>query len=588
MTNKNNYQTTIPKFFWNIMKPYKWWLLLMLQAPIVGAFFTPVNSYALKLIVDQVTQNQHFSIDSLMLPIILFCSASVILEVVWRIANYADYKSQPQIEAEIVNQGYAMLLSHRYQFFQNNLSGKISSKIISLRDKYVNILDTLMFGMVWRILSIIIALALLFSVHLTLAVGSFLWLIIFMPVMFLSKRKGMTYSEKSTAEKQKITGLVNDSISNIANVLFFRARKFERNSLRTANDDFIKCEKNRLKFLFLNHFVIGLFYSALSISVLFLLINLRSKNLISTGDFVMVMGLMSYMIEATWGLLNDADNILQDTGTLRESFDIFKQNNQVFDSPNAQELIITKPTINFQNLTYSYQKDNLVFDNFNLSIKAGQRIGLVGHSGAGKSTLVNLLLKVFNPNSGEILIDGKNIANLTFDSLRENIALIPQDPMLFHRSIFENIAYGKLNTNQEEVVEAAKKAYIHDFITTLPNGYDTLVGERGIKLSGGQRQRIAIARAILKNAPILILDEATSSLDSETETQIQNSINNMLQQRDVTVIAIAHRLSTIKHMDRIVVLDQGKMLEDGSFVELIAKEGRFKELWDHQVNGMVI
>lgn len=448
------------------MKPYKWWLLLMLQAPIVGAFFTPVNSYALKLIVDQVTQNQHFSIDSLMLPIILFCSASVILEVVWRIANYADYKSQPQIEAEIVNQGYAMLLSHRYQFFQNNLSGKISSKIISLRDKYVNILDTLMFGMVWRILSIIIALALLFSVHLTLAVGSFLWLIIFMPVMFLSKRKGMTYSEKSTAEKQKITGLVNDSISNIANVLFFRARKFERNSLRTANGDFIKCEKNRLKFLFLNHFVMGLFYATLSISVLFLLINLRSKNLISTGDFVMVMGLMSYMIEATWGLLNDADNILQDMGTLKESFDIFKQNNQVFDAPNAQELIITKPTINFQNLTYSYQKDNLVFDNFNLSIKAGQRIGLVGHSGAGKSTLVNLLLKVFNPNSGEILIDGKNIANLTFDSLRENIALIPQDPMLFHRSIFENIAYGKLNTNQEEVSRPPKKL---TYMTSSPH-----------------------------------------------------------------------------------------------------------------------
>ena len=267
---------------------------------------------------------------------------------------------------------------------------------------------------------------------------------------------------------------------------------------------------------------------------------------------------------------------------------IFQQNAQVFDSQNAIELVVKKPVIHFKNLTYGYREDNLIFDNFNLSIKAGERIGLVGHSGAGKSTLINLLLKVFNPDFGEILVDDKNIADVTFDSLRENIALIPQDPMLFHRTIFENISYGKFNASKEEVIEAAKKAYIHDFIANLPDTYETLVGERGIKLSGGQRQRIAIARAILKNAPILILDEATSSLDSEAESQIQNSINVMLEQNNVTVIAIAHRLSTIKHLDRIVVMDNGRIVEDGSFDELISKNGRFKELWNHQVNGMVV
>lgn len=297
---------------------------------------------------------------------------------------------------------------------------------------------------------------------------------------------------------------------------------------------------------------------------------------------------MFYLIEATWGLLNDLDNIIQDIGSLKESFVIFQQNAQVFDSQNAIELVVKKPVIYFKNLTYGYREDNLIFNNFNLSIKAGERIGLVGHSGAGKSTLINLLLKVFNPDDGEILVDDKNIADVTFDSLRENIALIPQDPMLFHRTIFENISYGKLNASKEEVIEAAKKAYIHDFIANLPDAYETLVGERGIKLSGGQRQRIAIARAILKNAPILILDEATSSLDSETESQIQNSINLMLEQNNVTVIAIAHRLSTIKHLDRIVVMDNGRIVEDGSFDELISKNGRFKELWNHQVNGMVV
>ena len=301
----------------------------------------------------------------------------------------------------------------------------------------------------------------------------------------------------------------------------------------------------------------------------------------------MVMGLMFYLIETSWGFLNQLDDLIKNIGNLKESFSIFQQNSQVFDNPKARELLIKKPTIEFQNLNFSHQ-DNPIFNNFNLSIKAGQRVGLVGHSGAGKSTLINLLLKVFESDSGAILIDGKNIDDVTFDSLRTNIALIPQDPMLFHRTIFENISYGT-NANKGDVIKASKKASIHDFIISLPNGYETFVGERGVKLSGGQRQRIAIARAILKNAPILILDEATSSLDSKTETEIQNSINKVLEKNHTTVIAIAHRLSTIKHLDRILVMDQGKIIEDGSFEELIAKEnGRFKEMWNHQAGGMVI
>jgi ATP-binding cassette subfamily B protein len=589
MTNSKNYQTTLSGFFWQVMKPYKWWLLLMLQAPIIGAFYVPVNNYALKLIIDQISQNQDFSLQHVIFPIILFCSSCIILEIGWRFANFADYKSQPKIEAEIINQGYAMLLTHNYQFFQNNLSGKIASKVVALRDRYVYIFDCIHHQIIWQLLSIFITLSIFFSVHSKLAIGVTVWLLIFMPLMFFTKRKGLNYSEKSTAEKQKISGLINDGISNIANVLFFRARNFELNLIRNANNDFIKSEKTRLRFVFLNHLVIGLIYCALSISVLFLLIDLRRKNLVSIGDFVMVMSLSFYLIESTWGLLNNADSLIADFGHLKESFTIFTQAHQIYDVKDAQNLVIKKPTIEFKNLTYSHHKDNPVFNNFNLEIQAGQRIGLVGHSGAGKSTLINLLLKVFTPNDGEILIDGKNISDLTFDSLRQNIALIPQDPMLFHRTIFENIAYGKIGASKEEVIAAAKKAHIHDFIITLANGYDTLVGERGIKLSGGQRQRIAIARAILKNAPILILDEATSSLDSETESQIQASINAMLAIQNITVIAIAHRLSTIKNLDRIIVMDSGKIIEDGSFAQLISKEdGRFKELWIHQAEGMVI
>jgi ATP-binding cassette subfamily B protein len=223
-----------------------------------------------------------------------------------------------------------------------------------------------------------------------------------------------------------------------------------------------------------------------------------------------------------------------------------------------------------------------------LTIKGGEKIGIVGHSGAGKSTLISLLLKNFKQTSGKILIDHEDIQNVTSDSVREHIAIIPQDIMLFHRSIKENIGYPKENVTIEEIQNAAKMANIHDFIMNLPEKYETLVGERGIKLSGGQRQRIAIARAILKNAPILILDEATSSLDSETENDIQTSINKILDQNQTTVIAIAHRLSTIKHMNRIVVMEKGTIVEDGTFEELIKiSNGKFKSLWDHQINGMI-
>ena len=262
---------------------------------------------------------------------------------------------------------------------------------------------------------------------------------------------------------------------------------------------------------------------------------------------------------------------------------------EIIDLPNPQQLEVSSGEIIFNNLCFNYENNTAIFNNLNLHIKAGEKVGIVGHSGAGKSTLISLLLKNFKAISGEIIIDGQSTAKVSSDSLRAQIALIPQDIMLFHRPIGENIAYAKENANQAEIEMAAKAANIHDFIESLPEKYNTLVGERGVKLSGGQRQRIAIARAILKNAPILILDEATSALDSQTEYEIQQSISKMLEHNNVTVIAIAHRLSTIKHLDRIIVINKGQIIEDGSFQELLTKDnGKFKIMWDSQVNGMMI
>lgn len=553
----------------------------MYQAPIIAAFYIPVNNYALKLIIDQITTNENFSLNLIIFPVTLFCTMAILMEVAWRVANFADYVCEPLIESEIINQSYALLLNFNYQFFQNSMSGRTASRINHLREAYTSITDNLRFTIIFGVLGIFITLVLLISVNKLLALMVLIWLIFFTPLTFMLKKKGLFYSEKATSERQKIAGLINDGISNISNILLFGARRFERKLVRKAGEKFISAEKQRLKFLFINHLLMGTVFAIISISVLFLLIHLKTQNLITTGDFAMVMGLMFFFLKTFWGLLDHLDFLMRDFGVLKESFKIFQKNQPVFSG--TKKLVVKKPTIEFQNIKFNYPEDNFIFDDFNLTIEAGEKIGLVGSSGAGKSSLINLLLRIFIPKNGKILIDGTDISNLDLDSLRSHITIIPQEPTLFHRSILENIAYGKVGASKREILKAAKKAHIHEFVKELPNGYRTIVGERGIKLSGGQRQRIAIARAFLKDAPILILDEATSSLDSTTEIKIQNSIQKMLEKKKMTVIAIAHRLSTIKNLDRIIVIDKGKIIDDGKFDKLIRKaDSKFKKMWEDQ------
>jgi ABC-type multidrug transport system fused ATPase/permease subunit len=272
-------------------------------------------------------------------------------------------------------------------------------------------------------------------------------------------------------------------------------------------------------------------------------------------------------------------------GTIKEGLSKITKPIELTDAPGAQPIVVPKGEIVFDQVCFSYNSGRDVFDNLSLTIPAGQKVGLVGFSGAGKTTLCQLLLRNYDLNSGQIRIDDQNIAGVTQDSLRAQIAVIPQDTSLFHRSLAENIGYGRPDASMEEIVAAAKAAEAHDFIMKLPAGYETLVGERGIKLSGGQRQRIAIARAILKNAPILLLDEATSALDSVTERLIQTALNHAMAGR--TTIVVAHRLATLTNLDRLIVLEHGQVIEDGSLSELLARNGRFAQLWQMQAGGFL-
>ena len=384
-------------------------------------------------------------------------------------------------------------------------------------------------------------------------------------------------------------GTVADKIVNIFTIFSFATKERELQTIQDYYDNVhnplvIKYYKYDL----IISIIISIFYWVFLISLFCYVIHMRNNGEISIGDIAFVMSLTFMFTENSWHTTMEIKSFLEKLAAFRSAFTIMQTPQDTIDKPDATELKILKGEIIFHNLSFNYENNSYVFKNLNLHIKAGEKIGIVGHSGAGKSTLISLLLKNFKATNGNIIIDNQSIYDTSSDSLRSQISLIPQDIMLFHRSIGQNIGYAKDNVTQVEIENAARAANIHDFIETLPERYHTLVGERGVKLSGGQRQRIAIARAILKNAPVLILDEATSSLDSQTEQEIQKSINTMLEENSATVIAIAHRLSTIKHLDRIIVMEGGKIIEDGSFAALLTiPNGKFRELWNHQVNGMV-
>ncbi len=306
---------------------------------------------------------------------------------------------------------------------------------------------------------------------------------------------------------------------------------------------------------------------------------------LTVGEFSMVAGLAIMLIEAARGLSRTFLEFFEYLGNIGDGVSVFVQPHEIVDKPGAAELEVERGEIVFDDVGFSYPEGLPVFEHLSVAIEPRQQVGLVGFSGSGKSTFVNLILRLFECNSGSIRIDGQDILDVTQDSLRRNVSMIPQDPQLFHRSLMDNIRYGRLEATDDEIIEAARRAHAHEFILQTEQGYDSLVGERGVKLSGGQRQRIAIARAILKDAPILILDEATSSLDSVTEKKIQQGLANLMQGR--TVVVIAHRLSTIAHMDRILVFDRGSIVEDGRHDALLAGNGHYARLWNMQAGGFL-
>ncbi|KTD14762.1 multidrug ABC transporter ATPase/permease [Legionella gratiana] len=577
-------------FLWQVIKPYRWWYVLMLQAPVLTALYIFANNYSFKLIVDAFSNETINSYHQLLFPILLFIIAQITLDVVWRISDFAEWKAEPYARQRLLSSAYNYVQYHSYSYFQNTPSGTVISKLKGLLDGYDSVFANIHHIVGKHFCVVVVSVFVLLVVNLSVFCFMLAWCVLVMAVMLPMALKLNQLSNKTAESKHQVMGVLSDNITNIFSLFYFAKRRFEHQRVtQLMADDFVPRQIALYQYDFKFNMIGSVLYWFMLITVFLFMIYLRTHGEISTGDFLFVMLTAITISFDLWTLMSSLCTFLKEIGDFKSSFNILSMPHESLDESHAQAFQINEGKIEFRQLSFAYNEGKSVFANLNLHIKPGEKIGLVGHSGAGKSTLISLLLKNFKPTSGQILIDDKPISSITSDSLRHQIALIPQDIMLFHRTIGENIGYAKDDATLQEIKGAAAMANIDDFIESLPEKYDTLVGERGVKLSGGQRQRIAIARAFLKNASIVILDEATSSLDSISEQEIQQSINEMLEQNKATVIAIAHRLSTIRHMDRIVVMENGLIIEEGAFDALINnQESYFKKLWDSQVNGMVL
>ena len=482
------------------------------------------------------------------------------------------------------------LLNQSYGFFQNEFSGRIATKVmqtaLAVRDTVMKLLDVMLFVAIYMAT----ALVLVGSADPRLCIPLIIWLFFYIIVQryFVPKMKKIAMVQADA--RSLMTGRIVDSYTNIVTLKLFSHNNRESAYIRDGMSEFLNTVHPQMRLVTKLNICLWTLNMSLVFSTAALGIYLWLNGSITPGAIAIVMSLAIRLTSMSHWILWEISSLFENIGTVQDGINTLSVPSKVNDAPNAKALNVSRGDIKFDSVNFSYNTNETVFENMDLQIPPGEKVGIVGRSGAGKSSLVSLLLRFYDIQSGEITIDGHNIEGVRQESLRSNIAMVTQDTSLLHRSVRENIMFGRPEATEEEMIAAAKKAQAHDFIVSLRDnvgrrGYDAHVGERGVTLSGGQRQRIAIARVLLKDAPILVLDEATSALDSEVEASIQLSLYRLMEGK--TVIAIAHRLSTIAAMDRLIVLDEGKIIEQGTHQELLNKNGIYTKLWGHQSGGFL-
>ncbi len=606
-------EINVTKHLIDNIKPFKKYLFIHIFVISFMAIDSSLWPYVSKLLIDKITTIDHDQFFQQIWPLAVALIILTILPgLVWRLADYAWTYLTPLIKKKVMIDSTEKMLVKSQNFYQNNQSGACANRIKELSVNTPNLLNMILYNFIGVLLGLVIALYTTWHTHKFFAITLFFWSIIFIFMALRSAKLTDQMSANIAIQQSKIIGNLVDILTNIQNIKFFTRQKDEAKRVGLLQNRYMAHYKRRgfflLKFYTLHGFTFSLYFSASIIALIYF----YSKGEVTIGDFTLIFTINSWMIHSMWHAASQIQGFLEDFGAVKQALKMLYRPLEVEDKENASELELktTKGAkIEFDKVSFSYRllaKTQKEFKNEedrsfagidkknallahkedlhlteNLVIESGEKIGLVGHSGSGKSTFVNLLMRSYDINSGKITIDGQNICNVTQDSLHKKITIIAQDPMLFHRTIYENISYAKSQSSKEEVQAAAKKAYCHEFIENLPKKYRTLVGDRGVKLSGGQRQRLAIARAFLENAPILIMDESTSQLDSVTERLIQNSLAKLMKNK--TVFVVAHRFSTLKNVDRILMFDSGRIIEQGTHEDLLSLGGAYKEMWEEQI-----
>lgn len=506
-------------------------------------------------------------------------------EILARLQGIVAIYFFPKLRASMRNAVFGYVKSHSHEYFANQFAGNIAKKLNDLPNSAQVMLETICFQFVTAAFFAIFVLVLMWFSNPIFAVILVVWLCCHMGITLFCMYRANNLWEIHSDSVSTLSGKIVDAFTNMLNVRLFSRGDYEKNYLATFQQDEINKAKKAMWLLEFMRMGLGVSGLALIFAMMIALIEGWIHGWVTIGDFTQVNMQMFWLLGWIWNVSYQLSVFVREAGTVSDALTLLRKEHDVVDVPFAKPIRISHGKIIFDRVNFSYRENQNLFQDFNLTIPAGQKVGLVGFSGSGKSTFVNLILRFYDVQSGKILIDEQNIATAQQDSLRAQIAMIPQDPALFHRTLIENIRYGNLQATDEEVIAASKLAHCHEFIEKLDEGYQSLVGERGVKLSGGQRQRIAIARAILKNAPILILDEATSSLDTVTEKLIQSSLQELMKNK--TTIVVAHRLSTLSSMDRILVFHQGKIIEEGTQETLLKQNGHFAMLWNMQMNGFL-
>lgn len=485
---------------------------------------------------------------------------------------------------------HRLMLGQSLGFYQDEFAGRVSAKVmqtaLALRDVVMTVADMVVYVLVYFITSGVI----LSSFDAWLIVPFICWMIGFAMIMrFLIPKLGRTAARQADA-RSLMTGRITDAYSNIATVKLFSHGAREAAYAKQSMEEFMVTVHAQMRLATLLHTCSFIVNSSLTVGTTALGIWLWYHGQVGVGAVATATAMALRVNGLSQYIMWESARLFENIGTVNDGMATLSKPHTILDKPNALPLKVSQGEIKFEHVDFSYEAGKPLLNGFNLTIRPGEKVGLIGRSGAGKSTIVNLLLRFYEPQSGTISIDGQNVDSVTQESLRAQIGLVTQDTSLLHRSVRDNIIYGRPDATDAEMISATERAEAADFIPNLSDakgrrGYDAHVGERGVKLSGGQRQRIAIARVMLKDAPILLLDEATSALDSEVEAAIQESLDKMMEGK--TVIAIAHRLSTIAAMDRLIVLDKGRIIEEGSHTELLEKQGLYAKLWAHQSGGFL-